>query len=221
MTDPFAQDDPWKDLARDLGVEDTTQPARGPERTPAVRPEDPESEPVGEERPARGFAHRPLESEPSAEDSPPPDVEAEAFTDAVDLDLDDGEEAEGEAAEGGPAGEEPPGEGQPGTGRKRRRRRRRRKKGGPGEAGGEGVAAEAEPAGEPADDSAATAPAAEEEYAADEADEADEEAEEVGAGSVPLAAEEDTGSDVLRDLIATWNVPSWDDIVAGLYRPER
>ena len=26
---------------------------------------------------------------------------------------------------------------------------------------------------------------------------------------------------VLRDLIANWNVPSWDEIIAGLYRPER
>ena len=49
----------------------------------------------------------------------------------------------------------------------------------------------------------------------------DEEAEEVGAEAVPLAAEEDTTGDVLRDLIANWNVPSWDDIVGGLYRPER
>jgi len=43
----------------------------------------------------------------------------------------------------------------------------------------------------------------------------------VEAEPVALAAEEDTASDVLRDLIANWNVPSWDDIVSGLYRPER
>ncbi|MDB5309955.1 MAG: hypothetical protein JWO38_4157 [Gemmataceae bacterium] len=59
----------------------------------------------------------------------------------------------------------------------------------------------------------------------DEVDEAG--ADEVGwdteeeSGAVPLAAEEDTGGEVLRDLIATWNVPSWDEIVTGLYRPER
>ena len=51
--------------------------------------------------------------------------------------------------------------------------------------------------------------------------EAEEEAEEVGAESVGHDAEEETGTDVLRDLIDTWNFPSWDEIVAGLYRPER
>ena len=217
MPDPF-QDDPWKELARDLGVEDSTQPASPPR--PAPPADDPEAEPVGEERPARGFAHRPLEPEPAAADEHgPPDVEAEAFTDSVDLDTDEGEEGDAEAPEGeGEAGgEEPPGEGQPGTGRKRRRRRRRRKKGGPGQPGDEG-AAEGEPAEEPAGtgDFAVTTRVNEDGFA-----EAEEEAEEVGAESVSLAAEEDTGTDVLRDLIATWNVPSWDEIVAGLYRPER
>lgn len=197
MTDPF-DDDPWKDLARDLGVEDATRSAKP---AAAAKPEeDPEAEPVGEERPARGFAHRPIEPEPAEENLPPPDLEAEAFTDAVDLDTDEGEEGdvEGDASEGESAGEE----GQPGTGRKRRRRRRRRKKGGPAESG-----AEADPAAD--DEGDADAEASD-----------DAEAEEVGAG-VGLAAEEDTGTDVLRDIIATWNVPSWDEIVGGLYRPER
>lgn len=215
MTDPFANDDPWKDLARDLGVEDATQPAARPQRPAA---DDPAAEPVGEERPARGFAHRPLEEEAAAEDLPPPDVEAEGFADAVDLDAEDGDD--GEAAEGEGGEESPPGEGQPGTGRKRRRRRRRRKKGG-AEAGAEGAPADAEAAGEPAGDFAATARATADGFADDAEGEFDEEAEEVGAEAASLAAEEDTGSDVLRDLIATWNVPSWDDIVGGLYRPER
>jgi ribonuclease E len=215
MTDPF-DDDPWKDLARDLGVEDATQIARPPAHAAAKPEEDPEAEPVGEERPARGFAHRPLEPEPAAEELPPPDIEAEAFTDAVDLDTDEGEEGDGEVAEGEAAGEEeaPPGEGQPGTGRKRRRRRRRRKKGGPAENGAEGAAtADVEPVDE-------TAAAEEGEPEPEPEPEGDEEAEEVGAGAA-LAAEEDTGSDVLRDIIATWNVPSWDEIVTGLYRPDR
>ena len=34
-------------------------------------------------------------------------------------------------------------------------------------------------------------------------------------------AEEDAGGELLRELIANWNVPSWDDVVTGLYRPER
>ena len=33
--------------------------------------------------------------------------------------------------------------------------------------------------------------------------------------------EEDAGGELLRELIANWNVPSWDDVVGGLYRPER
>ena len=47
----------------------------------------------------------------------------------------------------------------------------------------------------------------------------DFDAEDLETESMPLAAEEDTASEVLRDLIATWNVPAWDDIVGGLYRP--
>jgi hypothetical protein len=35
----------------------------------------------------------------------------------------------------------------------------------------------------------------------------------------PRAADDDTTSEVLRELIASWNVPSWDEIVSGLYRP--
>jgi hypothetical protein len=34
-------------------------------------------------------------------------------------------------------------------------------------------------------------------------------------------ADEDAGGELLRELIANWNVPSWDDVVGGLYRPER
>ena len=37
----------------------------------------------------------------------------------------------------------------------------------------------------------------------------------------PRVAEEDAGGELLRDLIANWDVPSWDAIVTGLYRPER
>jgi ribonuclease E len=131
----------------------------------------------------------------------------------------DAEDAEGEPGEGGP------GEGPPGTGRKRRRRRRRRKKGGPAGQPGSEAAEGAEPvAAEPEADDAepverpqpVVRARAEAEVEAD-----DDEAEEIEPAAVPLAAEEDTGSEVLRELIASWNVPSWDDIVSGLYRPER
>lgn len=169
-----------------------------------------------------GELARELEIDKPAASELPPDPadpvaeEAGEFEDAGVVEAEPGA-AEGDDAEG-EGGE--PGDGQPGTGRKRRRRRRRRKKGGPadapgaeaGEVGGEseaGDAEEAEAEAEPA------APA----VSRHEAD--DDEAEEIEPAGVPLAAEEDTGSEVLRELIATWNVPSWDDIVAGLYRPER
>jgi hypothetical protein len=130
----------------------------------------------------------------------------EAPVEDADDEGEEGEESEGEALDGaeGPGGDEPAG-----PGRKRRRRRRRRKKGGPegeGEAEAEVVAGEetSEPArgefGEP-------------EYDTGEMD--------LEPAGLPLAAEEDTAGEVLRELIATWNVPSWDAIVTGLYRPER
>ncbi|HSQ56260.1 MAG TPA: hypothetical protein VLM40_11015, partial [Gemmata sp.] len=37
----------------------------------------------------------------------------------------------------------------------------------------------------------------------------------------PDESSEDAGGELLRDLIATWNVPSWDEIIGGLYRPDR
>ena len=39
--------------------------------------------------------------------------------------------------------------------------------------------------------------------------------------AVDVDGDEDAGEELLRELIASWNVPSWDDVVAGLYRPER
>jgi len=55
-----------------------------------------------------------------------------------------------------------------------------------------------------------------------EESEMDEDAqEEETTGGGPLAAEEDTGGEVLREMIANWNVPSWDEVIGGLYRPDR
>ena len=34
-------------------------------------------------------------------------------------------------------------------------------------------------------------------------------------------AAEDAGGELLRELIASWNVPSWDEIVSSLHRPDR
>lgn len=138
----------------------------------------------------------PAEEDPAQDYDLEPQTEDEAF--------DSGLEPEGDA----PDGAEAPSEDQPGTGKKRRRRRRRRRKGPEdGEAAGEPAAAEGEetPA-EPAyvETEYETGPGSEAELAA------------VSAGT-----DEDSAGEMLRDLIANWNVPSWDSIVTGLYRPER
>ncbi|MBN9519041.1 hypothetical protein J0H58_11075 [bacterium] len=194
MTDP---DDDWGDLARELGVQKpSTPPDEQPEPVAAHHAADPEAAEGDQEEFAEGLVDEAAAAE---------DADAEGEGDAGD-------------AEGG---EDAPGEGQPGTGRKRRRRRRRRKKG-----GAEGEAADAtgiadEPA--PSYQAAARTPAparapAPVAAAADEADvEPGEDDDEVGGAVSP--AEEDTAGEVLRELIATWNVPSWDEIITGLHRP--
>lgn len=192
MNDPDPNDDTWGDLARELGVEKAT-PAR------------PAQHPVA---PAAQFGHA-SETEPLDEPS-----EGSAFADGTEADLEDADESDADSAEGeAGAGDGGPGEGPPGTGRKRRRRRRRRKKS--GVAPGAADEAESMPA-------TITAP---EEAEADTEDEptydTEDEAMEIESETVPLAADEDAGGDVLRELIATWNVPSWDEIVGQLHRPGR
>ena len=101
---------------------------------------------------------------------------------------------EGDEEDDGPEGEDTGavGEGPPADGeqpKKRRRRRRRRKGGKPGE--GEAAVGEA----------GAT------------------EGEEPPAGEADGEAFTEPAGDPSRDVIRTWNVPSWSEIVAGLYRP--
>lgn len=200
MPGPAFGDDDWDELARELNVQ-KAPPADQQSHTPNLHPD--------------------------TDDAPAPAADVGFPED--DPDTFAGEEAAAdEAGEFEGEGEQPAGEGQeeqPGTGRKRRRRRRRRKKGGGAEAPA-GEAGEAAPAAEEAEEPVAsyrgsvrvTAPRPEPEEGGFE-DEAAEVAEE--SGGVSLAAEEDAGGEMLRDLIANWNVPSWDDIVTGLYRPER
>ena len=106
---------------------------------------------------------------------------------------------------GEPTTAEPAGEGD--GERKRRRRRRRRKKGGPAEPGDVAVAET-----DSDDESEDLAPGFESEEAA--ADEDAGEPEPVGVGIT-----DEPTPDAVRDLIANWNVPSWQEIVSGLYRP--
>ena len=184
----------WGDLARELGVE---APASVP--TPAPKFEAPE--PPAHYQPA----------EPVAED--------DGFAEGLVGDETEGDDADGEGEEGAEGeGGEP---GQPGTGRKRRRRRRRRtKKGGPE---GAEAAAVAATVGEEEAGIVSAVPVEADEQAEVETFEDDTEAEveDEEQDARPLVAEEDTGNDVLRELISTWNVPAWDDIIGGLYRPDR
>jgi ribonuclease E len=155
-------------------------------------------------------SHDPVEPETAAHH---PSAEAdESPVDELEDGGDDGPEGEGE---GDPeAGDDAAsGDGTPGTGRKRRRRRRRRRKGG---AAPTGEAAEADDAEKPGTEE----PETEEVEAAaypEESEEPSQEEEE----SLVAESEEDAGGELLRELIDNWNVPSWDDVVGGLYRPER
>ena len=83
-------------------------------------------------------------------------------------------------------------------------------------------AAEDEPESVPATPRPRAVPAraAVEEYAETEGEDADEESEGDAAGET-LAAEEDAGGELLRDLIAGWDVPPWDQVIGGLHRPGR
>jgi hypothetical protein len=45
----------------------------------------------------------------------------------------------------------------------------------------------------------------------------EDEREEISAEEPPLEEEDDEES----EDFSTWNVPSWSEIIAGLYRPER
>jgi len=146
--------------------------------------------------------------QPSAE-QPAPAEEMGLFSEVVEeTSAPEGEEP---LESGGEFEGEGPPDGQPGIGRKRRRRRRRRRRGGPEQAaetpGGEAAEVEESAPDEVSDEEAAESGFSEE----DEAE------------LLPVDAEtdEDAGEELLRDLIANWNVPSWDDVVAGLYRPDR
>lgn len=97
---------------------------------------------------------------------------------------------------------EEPGE-EPGKVRKRRRRRRRRKKSGSTSANG----AEIDTTDDMADEEEAE-------------DGPVVEVEEIG-GQIPEDDLEEPAAELARDVIANWNVPSWEQIIAGLYRPDR
>jgi len=160
---------------------------------------------LGLEQPARPPApSAPVEADENGDAErdplfPPADGRPEPFQE-YEPDGEDGDDADAGGETTGEPGEE-------GPKKKRRRRRRRKKKG--GEAGEVGTAAggDADEEGDEADDAAGGSE-----------DEDEETEEEEPAGRAPV---DDGGptAEASRELIANWDVPSWEQIVAGLYRP--
>ncbi|MDY3558691.1 hypothetical protein R5W23_005833 [Gemmata sp. JC673] len=166
---------------------------------------------------AREFALDKPASEGPDEPARPESESGAPVPDAAEAETDNEFEDADEAGEPGSEGDAATG-----TGRKRRRRRRRRRKGGaPGDSAVvAGATEDGSEEAEAPDEAAETEPAATADNdAPTRDDESDDEADEFNSEPAPLTAEEDTASEVLRELIATWNVPSWDSIVSGLYRP--
>ncbi len=195
MTDPHDKNDDWADLLQELGVEGAEQPSK----VVAVRVPEPKAEPVVHDE---GFA--PVDSDEPFGFEPGDEASESTEDESAEGDA-DGDSADGDS-EDEEGDDEPGGEGSDESSpddpnkKKRRRRRRRRKKGAPGTPeAGEAVVGAAPPEAEA---------------------EADVEAEipEVSADS--LGVDEIT-PEATREMIAKWNVPSWSEIVTGLYRPER
>ena len=150
--------------------------------------------------------------DPGSSKPSPPDEDAEVI-ELTESDTDEvGEPAQpfvedgAEEPEGETVSAEGEDEGEPGQ-KKRRRRRRRRKKKGVGQPGGEPGAAEANEF-----DGEGEAEESESQLEGDE-----EEPEAITGPGV----EEEATPEMTRDIIANWNVPSWEEIVAGLHRPDR
>lgn len=154
---------------------------------------------------------KPVESIPNEDDRSAHHMELEVSAG----ELDGGTPGEEESRTGG-AVDATDEQGDPG--RKRRRRRRRRRRGGSEESADAPAGAGSEheneaPEGEPAEGGL-------EGSEVGFADEVEVESD-TEVLSDDSEMDEDAGEELLRELIASWNVPSWDDVVGGLYRPER
>jgi ribonuclease E len=200
MSSPASGNDDWDDLARELGVSKSDpQPAPPPDMVERIT----DAEAV----------------EPHHDDARTEDDELAAGEPELAAD----ETPDAEAADNPNATGEPIPAGEPG--KRKRRRRRRRRKGAPVE-GTEPVASgpdddAAEPDEEELSESAESAEANDEDAFADAAGEVAEDASDEDEDVLqPVGAEEeDVATEALRDLIANWNVPAWDEIIGGLYRP--
>jgi hypothetical protein len=184
-------DSDWADLAEELGLESKPAPKRHYDPEPAGF--------EGQQTPGEPppFPDVPWPQDPTAEavnDSSSFAGDLADLPDAVDHHDDQDTRIDPILSAEEIAGEESESaegaEGEEGTGPgKKRRRRRRRRKGGPG--------------GEPG-----------------EAGEAGSEFETDAENEVePAPVEPRTTADAIRELVRNWSVPSWQDVVSGLYRP--
>jgi hypothetical protein len=189
-TDPRDVDDGWADLARELGLE----PGGDSPRSSAYPPESVThassvSDDI-ESHDSTGW----VELEEASDESSQTAADVVALDDVETEDSGESEDAEeGDEIVAENSDEE---SAEPGTKKRRRRRRRRKKKSVDDTAAGiDGTAAEAVL------------------LSADEGPESS--ASYDGSTFDP----EESGPEMTRELIRNWNVPSWEEIVAGLYRP--
>jgi len=155
------------------------------------------------ERPRLNYSSPPLETTTElAEGDESPEIDHEGGLNGSDGDEDSDEKDE--------------------TGQPKKRRRRRRRRG--SKRPNEGTQTSGEFGAESPVDSATDTESGE----ADVDDELGFGQEDAGDSSELDPAEneepasvEGATSEMTRELIANWNVPSWEEIVAGLYRPER
>jgi hypothetical protein len=154
-------------------------------------------------------ARKQANTPPSVPEQPPPLPEwARTGAELPDASEPDGDTTLDPVLAAEPTTAEPAGEGEGDGEHKRRRRRRRRRKPGPGEPGD--VAVTESEGDEESDDPAPG-------FASPDASDADDDAG--GPEPVGVGITDDPTPDAVRDLIANWNVPSWQEIVSGLYRP--
>ena len=193
-------DDPWKLLQQELGLVPAEDPAAR-----APRPAPPPPKPVADvppdlPSPSPALEVPPPPRVPEPADEPLPTVRVEF---AADLAANaEPPTAEENVVEMGEAPEEIPEEPAPPDDGKRKRRRRRRRGRKPDEA--------------PAINGEATQPvAADAQGIPEPADQSDEEEDDAGA------EDDDDDDDVEPIVLTDWNVPTWQELIGSLYRPER
>lgn len=214
--DEWAEEDEWKKLAEELGAVPPVCHHQGLEQ-PVSATEEPgvaSASPEAPDQTAASVTEAVAQTVATAARWGEDKAENASFA-AETAD----EPAEGTATElatASSAGEETE---EAGSGRKRRRRRRRRRRSGGEPTAVEGTNASAEAESVVADTDTDVNSAADALVTEDGEEPVTENVVEQAAW--PEGTDPDQAAEILREILAQWNVPSWDEIVAGLYRPER